>query len=129
MKPQSESSESRVHPSIDSDSDESASDRQIVLGLSKTHADESVDLIVVVVVLVLVLVVDVVVDGIVVVGVVEAALISVESAVPLSSQFVLMARFKTKTFATIETASKSIRLDAKYTTALTTAKLKVIFLF
>ena len=113
LKPQSESSESRVHPSINSDSDESASDRQIVLGLSKTHADESVDLIVVKVVLVVVLVVDVVADVIVVVDAVEAALILVESTVLLLSQFFVMARFKTKTFATIETASKSIKLDAK----------------
>ena len=60
----------------------------------------------IVVVVILVVVVDVVVDDFVVVDVVE-------SVVPLSSKFVVMARFKTKIFATIETASRSIRLDAK----------------
>ena len=39
--------------------------------------------------------------------------ISVKSSEPLSSQFVAMDLLKTKAFVIIETASKSIRVDAK----------------
>ena len=108
--------------------------------LKRAHADGIVDDVVGMVVpeVVLIVVVDVV-DFFVVVVVVEAALdinfelnssftrtsmvtetaiglfaaVSVKSSEPLSSQFVAMDLLKTKAFVIIETASKSIRVDAK----------------